>query len=201
MPGRATVKEKGIKRYLYIFGGNLLITGAYAFITVPNEIINGGVTSFSMVLQKIFNMDISFFVNLISLILLLLCYIFLGKDFFIGSVFSCISYLIQFTFFHSMNLRLELPLLVCVFIAGIAVGIGYFFCIRAESTAISFDVVALILNKKFPVLNIAYTIGAINLLVLLAGFTVYGILSIVYGVIFTFIQTFTLKELQKRLKE
>ena len=31
------------KRYLSIILGNLLITGAYAFITVPNKIVNGGV--------------------------------------------------------------------------------------------------------------------------------------------------------------
>ena len=39
------------KRYLSIILGNLLITGAYAFITVPNKIVNGGVTSFSMILE------------------------------------------------------------------------------------------------------------------------------------------------------
>lgn len=39
--------EVFMKRIVCIFAGNVLITGTYAFITVPNEIINGGITSFS----------------------------------------------------------------------------------------------------------------------------------------------------------
>lgn len=49
-----------MKRILTIFLGNLLITGAYAFITVPNAIINGGVTSFSMVLGQVCRMDVPY---------------------------------------------------------------------------------------------------------------------------------------------
>mgnify|MGYP006974995451 CR=1 FL=1 len=33
-------------RFFRIFLGNILLTGAYAFITVPKIILNGGVTSF-----------------------------------------------------------------------------------------------------------------------------------------------------------
>ena len=43
------------KRYLSIILGNLLITGAYAFITVPNKIVNRGVTSFSMFMEEFTN--------------------------------------------------------------------------------------------------------------------------------------------------
>lgn len=39
--------------------GNILITGAYAFITVPNKIVNGGVTSFSMVLEEFSSIPIN----------------------------------------------------------------------------------------------------------------------------------------------
>ena len=65
-----------MKRILTIILGNLLITGAYAFITVPGKIINGGVTSFSMVLGQVCRIDLSLFVNLLTLFLLLLCLIY-----------------------------------------------------------------------------------------------------------------------------
>ena len=186
-----------MKRILTIILGNLLITGAYAFITVPGKIINGGVTSFSMVLGQVCRIDLSLFVNLLSLFLLLLCLIFLGKDFFMGSVLSCACYLTMFTFFHSLNLSLALPRPFCVLSAGFLVGTGYYLCIRAKSTAISFDIIALILNKKNPDINIACTMGLINLVVLLTGFAVFGMLSVLYGIIFTAVQTVTLNVLQK----
>lgn len=47
---KLSVTRQSIARCLKIILGNFLITGAYAFITVPNEIVNGGVTSFSMIL-------------------------------------------------------------------------------------------------------------------------------------------------------
>lgn len=187
-----------MKRILTIILGNLLITGAYAFITVPSEIINGGITSFSMVLGHVCRTDIAVFVNLLTLFLLLLCLVFLGKEFFTGSVLSCACYLSMFTFFHSLNLSLSLPLPVCAALAGILVGTGYYLCIRAKSTAISFDIIALILNKKNPKVNIAYTMGIINIAVLLTGFAVFGLRSVLYGIIFTAIQTLSLNILQKK---
>ena len=182
-----------MKRILMIILGNLLITGAYAFITVPNEIINGGVTSFSMVLGQVCRMDISVFVNLLTLFLLLL---FLGREFFAGSVLSCACYLSMFTFFHSLGLSLRLPLPLCIMLAGILAGAGYYLCICAKSTAISFDIIALILNKKNPKVNIAYTMGIINIAVLLTGFMVFGLSSVLYGILFTVIQIFVLNTLQ-----
>lgn len=185
-----------MKRALTIIIGNVLINGAYAFITVPNEIINGGITSFSMVLGQIFQIDLSIFVNLLTLFLLLLCRLFLGREFFAGSVLSCACYLSMFTFFHSLGLSLRLPLPLCIMLAGILIGAGYYLCICAKSTAISFDIIALILNKKNPKVNIAYTMGIINTAVLLTGFMVFGLLSVLYGILFTVIQAFVLNTLQ-----
>lgn len=119
---KLSVTRQSIARCLKIILGNFLITGAYAFITVPNEIVNGGVTSFSMIL---------------------------------GSISS-------------------------------------------ESTAVGFDVIALILNKKNPKINIALTMYLINTCVLLFGLLSYGITSVLAGIGFTALQSLTLNCLLKR---
>ena len=119
---KLSVTRQSIVRCLKIILGNFLITGAYAFITVPNEIVNGGVTSFSMIL---------------------------------GSISS-------------------------------------------ESTAVGFDVIALILNKKNPKINIALTMYLINTCVLLFGLLSYGITSVLTGIGFTALQSLTLNCLLKR---
>ena len=186
-----------MKRIISIILGNVLITGTYAFITVPNEIINGGITRFSLILERLCHIDISIFVNLITILLLLLCLCFLGKEFFMGSILSCACYLVLFTLFHSLGVSLDLPLPVCAVIAGTLVGAGYYLCINARSTAISFDIIALILNQKNPKVNIAFTMGIINILVLLTGSAVFGLLSVLYGIGFTAIQSLTLNLLQK----
>lgn len=77
-------------------------------------------------------------------------------------------------------------------LAGFLVGIGYYFCISSESTAVGFDVIALILNKKNPKINIALTMYLINTCVLLFGLLSYGIISVLTGIGFTALQSLTL---------
>ena len=82
--------------------------------------------------------------------------------------------------------------ILCTVIAGVLVGIGYYFCISAKSTAVGFYVIALILNKKNPKVNIALCMYTINVCVLLFGLFAYGMISILMGIGFTALQSLTL---------
>ncbi|WP_281282218.1 YitT family protein [Peptacetobacter hominis] len=73
------------------------------------------------------------------------------------------------------------------------VGTGYYMCLSAESTAIGFDVLALILKRKFEWMDVAVTMGIINVTVLLIGLISFGIVSVICGIFFTVVQSFTLK--------
>lgn len=184
-------------RILKILFGNILITATYAFLTVPNHIVNGGVTSFSMIFSEMVNINISIVVNTITILLLILCGLFLGRSFFNGSIFSCVCYLGFFTFFSSLDISFVTNPIILVLIAGTTIGIGYYFCISAESTAIGFDVIALILNKYNPKINISIAMGTINICVLMLGFFNYGIISVILGIILTVVQSFTLNNFLK----
>ena len=82
-----------MKAIFRIILGNIFITSAYAFITVPNHIVNGGVTSFSMILQNIMSVNISLITNIITILLLFICYYFLGKSFVMVGIgyYLCLS--------------------------------------------------------------------------------------------------------------
>lgn len=47
------MKQK-LKSWFIIAVGNMLLTAAYAFLTVPNNMINGGVTSTSLLISRFF---------------------------------------------------------------------------------------------------------------------------------------------------
>lgn len=64
--------------YVIITIGNLLLTAAYAFFTVPNHIINGGVTSTSLLISHYLHVDISYISTPITILLLIFGRIFLG---------------------------------------------------------------------------------------------------------------------------
>ena len=175
---------------LKIVVGNLLITFSYAFITVPNGIVNGGVTSFSMILSSVTDLGISFYTNCITILLLVLCLFFLGKSYLAKSIVSSACYMLFFSFFNGIDFGFaSIPMIISVLIAGLLVGIGYFLCLSAESSTVGFDVIALILHNKNNKIKVSKAMRSINLFVSLLGLFSYDLLAVIYGVIFTYIQT------------
>lgn len=82
-----------MKDIIKIILGNIILTFAYALITVPNHIINGGVTSFSLIISQLINTDVTVIANIFTIILLLLSFIFLGKEFVLKSLLSSVCYM------------------------------------------------------------------------------------------------------------
>lgn len=189
-----------MKDIIKIILGNVILTFAYALLTVPNHIINGGVTSFSLIISSILKIDVTIIANCFTLLLLILSFIFLGKDFVLKSLLSSICYMGFLSFFHSLPILIPLPKILCVVFAGILVGLGYHLCISANASTVGFDVIALILHKRNEKINIAMTIRYIGMAVLVFGIFSFGVYSVVYGILFTLIETGTLNMCGKILE-
>ena len=185
--------------YLKIILGNIAMTFAYAYIAVPFGIVNGGITSFAMVLDKNLPGNISFWTNALYLSLLIIYYIFMGYKCFINALFSCVAFILFFTLFTAFPLMLPLPFFLAVPCMGILIGIGYYFCISTRSTALGFDTIAIILHDRNPKINLALTIYICNVIVLLSGLFTYGIVSVIAGIICSGLQSFVLNLLTKKL--
>ena len=110
-------------RVLRILLGNILICAAYAWLTVPKGIINGGVTSFSMSINRLFEglLSVSIWASIITVIIAVLCYLFLGRDYFIGSLLSCIFYIVFFNIFSLVPVDMGVSIYAAVPIAAILV--------------------------------------------------------------------------------
>lgn len=83
---------------LKIIFGNFLLALAYSKWMVPHGIINGGVTSLALVLQKMTTIPLPWLTNGLTISLLILCGIFLGKASFMKSIVSSLSYMFFFPF-------------------------------------------------------------------------------------------------------
>ncbi len=187
-------------RTLKIILGNVMMTFAYAFLTVPHKIVNGGATSFSMAVSGVTGWDTAVVADVLMVVFMLLSFLFLGRDYFRGSVIGAVSYMVSFTVFHGLHICLIPSRLVSVLLAAMLIGGGYYLCISQRATALSFDTVALILNRRNPRLGVAPVMCAINIAVLLLGGSVYGAKSIALGLLFTLLQSAVLDILLKRNK-
>ena len=197
-------KKKTIKRYALIGFGLTILNFAYVMVTVPHGIINGGVTSFSMILARLpltEHLPVNAWVAIVTMILALLCWIFLGRDIFIASLYSCVVGVAAFNFFtliipseviHTMirighmgeNPFIPVGMALELIAAAVVVGAGYYFCLSNDSTAVGMDTIALILHT--------YAMYAINIIVLLLGLYTYGLRCVLMGIAFAGLQALTL---------
>ena len=212
-----TTVAQTVRRYILIGFGLTILNFAYVMVTVPHGIINGGVTSFSMILSRLpFTelLPVNAWVAIVTAILALLCCIFLGRDIFIASLYSCVVGVAAFNFFTLIvpqsvietmiqigqmgyNPVIPIGMAAELVAAAIVVGAGYYFCLSNDSTAVGMDTIALILHKKNEKIPIAYAMYAINILVLLLGLYTYGLRCVLMGIAFAGVQALTLNTMLK----
>ena len=208
--------NRSMKRYFIIAIGDILISLPYVLVMVPQGVINGGVTSLSMSMHRLPLADqlpVSFWVTVLTALIALLCFLFLGKEYFLGSLFSCICYVGFFDLFsaviphsclqyiihfspaaHLLSAKASglLGLGIEITIAAIIVGIGYYLCIHAKASTVGMDTIALILHEKNEHIPIAPAMYALNILILLLGLYTYGLRSVICGIFFAGVQAGTL---------
>ncbi len=207
-----TTVASTIRRYALIGFGLVILNFAYVMVTVPHGIINGGVTSFSMILSRLpltGLLPVNVWVTIVTALLAILCLLFLGRDIFIASLYSCVVGVAAFNFFTLIvpdrvidimvsighmgdNPVIPLGMAAELIAAAIVVGMGYYFCLSNNSTAVGMDTIALILHKRNEKIPVAYAMYAINILVLLLGLYAYGLRCVLMGIAFAGIQALTL---------
>lgn len=190
-----TTEQKNI---LKIIVGNVFLGFAYANWMKPNNIINGGVTSVAMILEKISQIPIFYLTSGVTVLLLVFCWFFLGKGNFLKSIVSSICYNLFFTMFYLLKLNVQINLVVDFLFACVFIAIGYYCCISANASTVGMDVIALAINKKHPEFSIARGIRYINVMVLAFGFLTYGVKSVVIGILFSLLNSYILDFLLKR---
>ncbi|PAB01597.1 YitT family protein [Enterococcus canintestini] len=187
-----------LKSFFKIFFGNFLLGFAYAKLMVPNEIVNGGVTSLSLIFSSLTSLNITLFTNVITGVLLTVSLIFLGKFFFFSSVVSSVSYLLFFNLFYRLPFTVHTNIVVDFVMAVVLIAIGYYCCLSENSSTAGLDVFAVILNKKIPKISTSVFLRYLNITVLVLGLFSYGIRAVILGILFSFSFTKVMDILMKR---
>jgi uncharacterized membrane-anchored protein YitT (DUF2179 family) len=182
------------KNTIIIIVAHLITTFAHVMITVPNEILNGGATSLGLILSTSFGVRLDILVIIFTAMMLTVCWVGLGKEYFFNSLLGSLSYTVFFTVLSAWKIRLPIHPYVAVGAGAVLAAIGYFLCFIARSSTVSFDVIALIIHKHNEKISAAIVLRIINMAILIVGFFVFGLEKVVMGVIFILIQTELLKQ-------
>ena len=161
-----------IKEYIIVALACVVMAFNINYFFVGNKLAEGGVSGLSLFIHYLSNIDVSYLYFALNIPLIILAYIFLGKNFLLKTFFATFVLSVFLKVFASFSEPLDDILLAAIFggaINGIAIGIVFY----AGGSTGGMDIVAKIVNK--------YTGIPISRILLATDFIVLSIVAVIFG--------------------
>lgn len=170
------INKQTLKEYLFIAIGSFFVSIGVYYFMVPENLATGGISGLSIVLNNYIDIPISIINLSLNLILFVLGFIFLGKEFGGKTIFSVIfislfMYVME-TFFPISNPVTDEILLnlICGIVLS-AIGLSIVFNQNASTGGT--DIIAKILNKYFN-MDMGKGLMTADVIVVVSSFFTYG---------------------------
>ena len=161
-----------VKEYIIVALACVVMAFNINYFFVGNKLAEGGVSGLSLIIHYLSNIDVSYLYFALNIPLIILSYIFLGKNFLLKTFFATFVLSVFLKVFASFSEPLDDILLAAIFggaINGIAIGIVFY----AGGSTGGMDIVAKIVNK--------YTGIPISRILLATDFIVLSIVAVIFG--------------------
>ena len=188
-----------IKQNALILFGVILTAFAVSCFYTPNKIVNGGVSGLSTILFHQFGIAPGLSFAVINIILLLIAWVFIGKEFMFKTIYGAgaLSLFIQvFTYVPPITNE---PILAVLF-GAILYGLGIAIVLSQGASTGGTDILGRLLQCIFPHMKIGATLLIVDLAIVAASLIVFGQMELVlWGIISLAVATFAIDWFIKRL--
>ena len=160
------------KEYIIVALACMVMAFNTSYFFIGNKLAQGGVSGLSLIIHYLSNIDMSYLYFALNIPLIILAYIFLGKNFLLKTLFATFVLSVFLKIFASFSEPLDDILLAAIFggaINGIAIGIVFY----AGGSTGGMDIVAKIVNK--------YTGIPISRILLATDFIVLSMVAVIFG--------------------
>lgn len=178
--------RSSISRFIYFILGMLLFSFSFNYFLLPNDLVFGGVSGLSIIFKNI--LDPSIFVFVVSSILLVISYIFLGKEKTFGSAIGSLllPVFLKIMSFVTDNIDKVDEVFLAVIFGGLLAGVGIGFVYKAGFTMGGTDIINQIIHKYFKI-----SLGKCMLIsdgsIVLCSFFSFGLIKFMYAVVVLYI--------------
>lgn len=178
---------------MILLGNAVMALGIVVFI-LPNDLMTGGTTGLSLIVENYTNLPVSAFVLIFNCLMFALGFFVLGKAFAMTTLLSTFFYPVALEFFQRFSFFTEGftddRLLASLF-GGLFIGLALGSVIRAGASTGGMDIPPLILNKKFGV-SVSVMLYAFDFIILLGQALFSDKEAILYGVLLVMTYTIVL---------
>ena len=193
-----------IKNFALVFFGTVILAFGCAVFVVPFDLVTGGVTGLSIVIDEILSglVPIDVLIGVLTWALFILGIVFLGRDFALKTLVSSIVYPVAISLFlHLVSPDVlggflylqgsshgELALIISSIFGGVCIGTGCAITFLGGGSTGGLDILAFIICKYLKRLKSSVVIFAFDALTILLGMFVIGDLIItLLGIISAFV--------------
>lgn len=193
---------------LVIIFAALLLAFSYHIFIFPNEFAPAGLPGFATMLQYLFNFKVGYMMFIINIPLVIIVYLVIGHKYAIRSAIFAATFAGMLLALDYVDLSMFLyetqysPILAPI-AGGVVSGFCYGIVMRRSSSTGGTDLVAALVQHKYPEYNLLWIIFTINAVVAGASYFVYGykIEPVILCVIYCFLSSEVSDLMLKGFKE
>lgn len=178
-----------IKNYLLTIIGIIICAISFSIFFLPYNIIPSGVAGISMIFAKLFGVSEVITISLLSVMFLLIGYIFLNssevKRSLLGTILFPIFIYLFSLIFNKIDLSIDNNLLTAI-VGGVSLGFGLGLIYRNNHYIGGIDLLNRILDKKINI-NYSFITLITDTLVIVLGGIVFGFETFIYSAVSIFI--------------
>lgn len=169
------------KDILYITIGCLILAYSFQVFLFPNEIISGGISSLSIILNNVLGWEPAYIQYAINVPLLILSFVFLGKEVLFKSILGSLLFPFFVDLLSDVTPITNNPMLAAIY-GGVLTGLGVGLVYKAKGSTGGTSIIAQLLEKFTH-----FSLGESNLYadgaIIIIGFFTFDIEAIMYGII------------------
>ena len=193
MPSKYTRK---ILTLLLVIFGNVLYALVVKLFLIPAGLVTGGTTGIALAIQHYTNLPISGFVLGFNVLMLVLGFFVLGKQFAFTTIVSTFVYPIALEGFNQLlgDVVLTNDIWLCTAFSGLGSGAALGIVIRAGASTGGMDIPPLVLNHFFRI-PVSVSLYVFDFLILLLQAVYNPPEKLLYGIVLVLIYTIVLDKL------
>ncbi len=177
-------KSKRLVSLALVLLGNVLYALTVKLFLLPANLISCGTTGIALVVNHLTGMEMSYFIFLFNVAMLILGWWILGRQFALTTVFSSLFYPIVLGLLDRLlgDIRVtESPLLNVLF-SGMGLGLSLGMVIRAGASTGGMDIPPLVLKKLFHI-PVSASLWAFDFCIMLAQMFYHPLEDLLYGIL------------------
>ena len=187
--------KRVIRDSLLVVLGNAVVAFGVAVFAVPSDLIVGGATGLSLIIEQFVSVNYATIVFGINMVMLIIGFLVLGKKFAAGTILSSFIFPFFLGLFEAIPQfqHITNDILLSAIYAEIFTGVGLGIVFRLGYSTGGMDVPPIILNKKKGV-SVALAINVLDIMILVGQVFFSSFEGILYGIITVFVSTFVLDQ-------